>query len=111
MSGADQSARRKRTPFYRTASIPPTHPTPPPCTNTTPGSYLCLDIIGGSIDEESRNETFTSRLMQVTAINDADFGLSLSQSLVGEVGGIITVQCRNGQGSVFSLHLPAVQAA
>ncbi|MBX3622012.1 MAG: PAS domain S-box protein [Rhizobacter sp.] len=80
---------------------------------TTPGDALALtvDDTGVGIPEEDQPKLFApfSRVgaMRPRASEGTGLGLHLSQKLATLLGGGITFTSREGQGSRFTLHLPA----
>jgi signal transduction histidine kinase len=76
-----------------------------------PGDYLRIDVEdnGRGMDEATLLEIFEV-YFTTKADEGTGLGLAISQSIARDAGGVITAQSRPGEGSMFSIHLPTIQA-
>ncbi|MBE9528649.1 MAG: PAS domain-containing protein, partial [Proteobacteria bacterium] len=74
-----------------------------------PGKYVKIDIVdhGTGIPEENIPRLFDPFF--TTKERASGLGLAVSYSVVRKHGGCITVESKEGKGSVFSLYLPGVE--
>ncbi len=77
----------------------------------SPGDYVCLNVIdnGAGMDPETLDKVFDPFFSTRTFGNGAGLGLAATYGTVRQHGGIIQVRSRLGQGSAFTIHLPAVK--
>ena len=76
---------------------------------------LTVEDRGPGIDKSEASQVFEpffrGRLATAAQIEGAGLGLSLAQEAMAAMGGRITIKSTPGQGSAFTLHLPASESA
>jgi two-component system cell cycle sensor histidine kinase/response regulator CckA len=77
----------------------------PPDARCAPGRYLTIAVIdqGAGIAREKLPRLFEPFYAEG---HEGGLGLMLCQSILGEQGGLLTVESEPGVGSTFTLHLP-----
>jgi two-component system, cell cycle sensor histidine kinase and response regulator CckA len=77
---------------------------------TPPGSYVSLDVqdTGHGMDEETQANLFEPFFTTKEPSKGTGLGLSMAQTVVREIGGVLTVRSQVGQGTTFAILLPRV---
>ena len=75
-----------------------------------PGPYVSLDVqdTGHGMDEETQANLFEPFFTTKAPSKGTGLGLSMVQSVVREIGGVLTVRSRVGEGTMFRILLPRV---
>ena len=73
-----------------------------------PGPYVSLEVhdTGHGMDEETQANLFQPFFTTKASTKGTGLGLSLVQAVVRDLGGIVTVRSRIGEGSTFRILLP-----
>lgn len=72
------------------------------------GRWICLDVMdtGRGIPPEVQDKIFRP-LFTTKGARGTGLGLAITQKIVAELGGVITFDTQPGQGTTFSIRLPA----
>ena len=75
-----------------------------------PGAYVSLKVsdTGHGMDDQTQANLFEPFFTTKASTKGTGLGLSLVQAVVRELGGMLTVHSRIGEGSTFGILLPRV---